>query len=95
MKTTWDITISLTGIKTKNEDVRQLNINGNVNCNFQTVPDSFNNYFLSIMGKNHSAVDKDNNFADYLCLTCNKLFPNIKYQFTSTKEIEKIISSLK
>jgi len=64
MKTTWDITISLTGIKTKNEDVRQLNINGNVNCNFQTVPDSFNNYFLSIMGKNHSAVDKDYNVAD-------------------------------
>ena len=43
MKTTWDITRSLTGINTKNEDVHHLNINGNVNCNFQTIPDSFNN----------------------------------------------------
>jgi hypothetical protein len=47
------------------------------------------------MGKNQSAVNKHNNFADYLHLTCNKPFPNIKYQYTSTKEIEKIISSLK
>jgi hypothetical protein len=95
MKTTWDITRLLTGIKTKNEDVHQMNINSNVNHNFQTIPDFFNNYFLSIMGKNHSAVNKNNNFADYLCLTCNEPFPNIKYQYTSTKEIEKIISSLK
>ena len=95
MKTTWDITRSLTGIKNKNEDVHQLNINGNVNCNFQTIPDSFKNYLLSIMGKNHSAVDKDNNFADYLRLTCNEPSPNIKYQYTSIKEIVKIISSLK
>jgi len=95
IKTTWDITRLLTGIKTKNEDIHQLNINGNVNYNFQTIPDLFNNYFISIMGKNHSAVNKNNNFADYLRLTSNKPFPNIKYQYTSTKEIEKIISSLK
>jgi hypothetical protein len=47
------------------------------------------------MGKNHSAVNMNNNFADYLHLSCNEPFPNIKYQYTSTKEIEKIISSLK
>jgi len=95
IKTTWNITRLLTGVKTKNEDVHQLNVNGNVNHNFQTIPDFFNNYFLSITGKNHSAVNKNNNFADYLCLTHNKPFPNIKYQYTSTKKIEKIISSLK
>jgi len=95
IKTTWDITRLLIGIKTKNEDIHQLNINGNVNYNFQTIPDLFNNYFISIMGKNHSAVNKNNNFADYLCLTSYKPFPNTKYQYTSTKEIEKIISSLK
>jgi hypothetical protein len=65
IKTTWDITRLLTGIKTKNEDVHQLNINGNVNYNFQTIPDLFNNYYISIMGKNHSTVNKNNNFADY------------------------------
>jgi hypothetical protein len=95
MKTIWDITRTITGIKTKNEDIHQLNINGNINYNIQTIPDFFNNYFLSITGKNHSAFNKNNNSVDYLCLTCNKPFPNIKYQYTSTKEIKKIISSLK
>jgi hypothetical protein len=79
MKTVWDITRTLTGIKTKNEDIHQLNINGNINYNLQTIPDIFNNYFLSITGKNHSAFNKNNNFVDYLRLTCNKPFPNIKY----------------
>jgi hypothetical protein len=97
MKTIWDITRTLTGIKTKNQDIQvhQLNINSNVNYNLQTIPDFFNNYFLSITGKNHSALNKNNNFVDYLCLTYNKPFPNIKYQYTSTKQTEKIISSLK
>jgi hypothetical protein len=69
MKTIWDITRSLTGIKTKNEDIHQLNTNGNIDYNFQTIPDSFNNYFLSITGKNHDAFNKNNNFVDHLCLT--------------------------
>jgi hypothetical protein len=89
MKTIWDITRTLTGIKTKNEDIHQLNINGNINYNLQTMPDFLNNYFLSITGKNRSAFNKNNSFVDYLRLTCNKPFPNIKYQYTSTKEIEK------
>jgi hypothetical protein len=95
MKTIWDITGTLTGIKTKNEDIHQLNINGNINYNLQTIPDFFNNYFLSITGKNHTAFNKNNNFVDYLCLTCNKPFPNTKNEYTSMKETEKIISSLK
>ena len=35
MKTVWDITGTLTGVKAKNEDVHQLNINGDMNYNFQ------------------------------------------------------------
>jgi hypothetical protein len=93
MKTIWNITRSWTGIKTKNEDVHQLNTNGNIDYNFHTIPDSFNNCF--IMGRNHGAFKKNNNFVDYLCLTCNKPFSNIKYQYTSIKETEKIIHSLK
>ena len=79
MKTIWDITRTLNGIKTKNEDIHQLNINGNINYNLQTIPDFFNNYFLSITGKNHSVLNK-NNSVGYQCLTCNKPFPNLKYQ---------------
>ena len=94
-KTILDITRLLTEIKTKNEDVHQLNIKGNINYNLQTISDFFNNYFLSITGKNPSALNKSNNFVDYIHLTCNEPFPNIKYQCTSTMETEKIISFLK
>ena len=37
----------------------------------------------------------NDNFAAYLNPTCNEPYPNINYQYTSTKEIEQIISSLK
>jgi len=77
MKTVWDITRTLTGVKGKNEDVHQLNINGDINYNFQTIPDFLNNYFLSITGKNHSAINKNNNSVDYLHQNFNKQFPNI------------------
>jgi hypothetical protein len=89
MEPVWGITRTLTGIKTKNKEVWQLNINGDINYNPLTIPDFFSNYFLAITGKNHSAFNKNNNFVDYLHLTCNKLFPNIRYQCTSTCEIEK------
>ena len=95
MKIIWDTARTLTGTKTKNEDIHQLNINSNINYNLQTIPDFFNNYFLSITGKKHSASKNNNNSVDYLHLTCNKPLPNIKYQYTSMKETEKIISSLK
>ena len=39
MKTVWDITRTLTGVKAKSEDIHQLNINGDINYNFQTIPD--------------------------------------------------------
>jgi len=46
MKTTWDITRSLTGIKTKNEYVHQLNINGTINYNLQPISDSTTTFYL-------------------------------------------------
>jgi hypothetical protein len=39
METFWDITRTLTGIKTKNKDMHQLNINDNISYNLQTIPD--------------------------------------------------------
>ena len=61
----------------------------------QTIPDFINNHFLSVTGKNHSAFNKNDKFAAYLRLTRNGPYPNMKYQHTSTQEIEKIINSLK
>jgi len=95
MKTIWDITRLLTGIRARNDDVHQLNTHNNSNHDFQTMPDFINNFFLSIIGKNHNVSDKNDNFAAYLHLTYNGPYPNMKYQYTSTKEIEKIISTQK
>jgi hypothetical protein len=95
MKTIWDITKLLTGIRAKNDDVHQLNTHDNTNHDFQTMPDYFNNYFLSITGKHHNVSNMNDNFAAYLRLTCNGPYPNMNYQYTSTQEIEQIISSLK
>jgi len=77
MKTVWDITRTVTVVKTKNEVTNQLNINGDINYNFHTIPDFLNTYFLSITGKNHSAINKNNNSVDYLHQNFNKQFQNI------------------
>ena len=95
MKTIWDITRLLTGVRTKYHDVHQLNTHDNTNFDSQTMPGFLNNYFLSIIGKNHNVSDKIDNSADYLNSTRNGPYPDMKYQNTSTAEIEKIISSLK
>ena len=94
MKTIWDITRLLTGMRTKNDDVHQLNTHGNTNFDSQTMPDFLNNYFLSITVKNHNVSGKIDNSADYLNSTRNGPYPDMKYQYTSA-ETEKIISSLK
>ena len=59
------------------------------------MPEYFNNHFLSITGKPHNVPNTNDNFAAYLNSTCNEPYRNINYQYTSTKEIEQIISSLK
>jgi hypothetical protein len=41
MTTTWAITRTLTEEKAKNEDIHQLNINGDIRYNFRTIPDFF------------------------------------------------------
>ena len=95
MKTVWGITRLLTGIRAKNENAHHLNTHDNINYNSQTTPDVFNNYFLSITRKNHIVPNKTDNFAVYLHLTCNRTYPNLKYQYIPTKEIKKIITFLK
>jgi hypothetical protein len=83
-------------VKAKIENIHQLNINGDLNYTFKTISDFLNNYLLSITRKNHSAIHQNNNNSvDYVHQNFNKTFPNIKYQYTSTRENEKIISSLK
>ena len=94
MKTIWDITRLLTRIRAKNDEI-QLNIHDNTNLDSQTIPEYFNNYFLSITGRPCNVPNTNDTFATYLNSTNNKPYPNMNYQYTSTKEIEHTIHSLK
>jgi hypothetical protein len=88
MKTVWDIAKLLTGKKKNTKDIHQINVDGTVNSSGQIITISFNNYFLSITG-NCTPVAKSQNSIDYLYQAFKEPFPTIKYQNTSTAEIEK------
>ena len=101
-KTTWNIVKSETEKTIKKEDISSLNINGMLIQNQQTIASFFNNYFLTVAEKlmetNH--IDKINQKQNeetlhYILRNCKHSYPNIKYRYTSTKEVEKIIKSLK
>jgi hypothetical protein len=70
--------------------------------NQQTIANSFNNYFSTVAEKlmeaNH--IDKisqiqNGNTLHHTLRKCRHPYPSIKFRYTSTKEIEKIIKSLK
>ena len=70
--------------------------------NQQTTANSFNNYFSTVaqklMERNHT--DKMNQIQNgetlhHTIRNCRHSYPNIKFRYTSTKEVEKIIKSLK
>jgi hypothetical protein len=94
MKTVWDITKSLTGKKIRSEDIRRINIGNTTTSDSHVISDSFNHYFLSIV-ENRIHTGKSNSPIDYLYQAFTKPFSTIRYQNTSTFDIEKIIKSLK
>jgi hypothetical protein len=95
MNTIRDIAKLLTGKKKNSNDIHQINTDGILTSNTQIISNSFNYYFLSII-ENRIPIAKNNNPIDYLYQAFKELFPTIKYQYTSTTEIEKkIIESLK
>ena len=94
MKTVWDIAKLLTGTKKNSNNIHQINTDGTLTSNSQIISNSFNNYFLSII-ENRILTAKNNNPIDYLYLAFKEPFPTIKYQNTSTTEVEKMIESQK
>jgi hypothetical protein len=83
-------------------DITSLNVNGRIIHNQQTIADSFNKYFSNVAEKLI-----ETNYMDKMNLTHNvttldkairnskQLYPSIQFKRTSSKEIEKIIKSLK
>jgi hypothetical protein len=100
MKTTWNIVKSVTGKRSEKKPFQLVHTNGTLTENQQVIADSFQNHFLSVADKTISTINnnpdiKDNNFIDYLFRVFINTFPNIIFDHTMTKEIEKIIKSLK
>jgi hypothetical protein len=101
-RTTWNIVRSETMKKKGKEGITSLNINGMLIRNQQIIANSFSNYFSNIAEKlieeNH--IDKtdllqNGTTLDHALRNCDQMYPSIKFRYTSTKEIEKIINLLK
>ena len=95
MKTTWNI------IKAETNRLKGPT-NTTIN-NYQNSPEAFNKHFLSITEniihdirlKNKKGYNINKNPNYYLLSLFHKPFPSMKFKNTSTKEIERIINSLK
>jgi hypothetical protein len=91
MKTTWNI------IKSETNRLKRSHIN------YKNSPDSFNDHFLSIAERimqsvRHTDTESTNankNPMYYMSKISHNPFPNIKFSNTSTREIERIINSIK
>ena len=86
----------------KEEEISWLNINGLLIQNQLTIANTLNSYFSAtaeeIMGINH--IDKMNHLrhgepVNNILQNCKRPYPGIKFRYKSTKEIKRIIKSLK
>jgi hypothetical protein len=83
--------------------VRLLNISGGLRNNWQTIANSFSHYFLTIAYKiidnngndKMGQSDNSNNPQNYKHQILKHPFPNIKFNYTQTNEIENIYETLK
>jgi hypothetical protein len=91
MKTTWNI------IKSETNRLKSSHIN------YENSPVSFNDHFLSIAGRNMQSIrhsdtestNANNNPTYYMSKMSHNPIPNMKFNNTSTGEIERIINSIK
>ena len=79
--------------KTEKEDITSLNINGTLIQNQQTIANFFNNYFATVAEKLIKSKHMDKK--TQILPNSRHSYPNIKFRYTSTKEIEETIKSLK
>jgi hypothetical protein len=88
IKTTWNIIKMITGKRTNNTKVQFLNIGKKLTDNPQQIADSFNDYFLIIVGKinsnnvrcHHPREFNFDKHKSYLSQAFPTLFPEIKLE---------------
>ena len=98
MKTTWNIICKETSKLTNENNIKSLRINDHVVYNQITIANELNNYFLNSAGsisnrrinEKEEASPLQNLFKNF-----NQPLKDISWPYTSAKEINKIINSLK
>ena len=106
MKKTWDIINLETHRKTNNGEIQSLKIEDKYVTNQQSIAESFNTYFLSVVDniKNNNTQNHSKNMQNtinsdslnqFMSHTHNVAYPHMKHNPTTTKEIDEIIKSLK
>jgi len=100
VNTTWDI-LKGNMQNHKNKGTQLINIVGKFITNQQSITNFFSNYFLTVADKITSNIKNDKNLINcnnpIHCLHKNFKLPcsNMKLKYTTPKEIEKMIKSLK
>jgi len=99
MKTTWNIIHKETSKLTNENNIRSLRINDRVVYNQIAIANELNNYFLNISGsiskKRINEKEEEASPLQNLFKYFNQPFKDISWSYTSAKEINKIIDSLK
>jgi hypothetical protein len=99
MKTTWNIIHKEISNPTNENNIKSLRINNHTEYNQTSIANEFNTYFLNVAGstgtKGINEIEEGVSPLQYLLEYFNQPFKNICWTYTSSKEINKIIDSLK
>ena len=104
VKTTWGIINKESGRNKKRIEIQALQVEGKKFTDQQTIAETFNEYFVAIAENakrqiKNNLINDDNDNMDshnhFIEQAFNKPYPSMECKYTTTKEIEQIIQSLK
>ena len=99
--TTWNIVKTLTNSGITSSNIVEMNVHNNLTSNPFTIANAFNSYFSSVAeslkSKNYLDMNSTNNNdpLSYLRQNFNHIISPIRFNNTSTHEVDQIINSLK
>jgi len=98
MKTTWNIIHKEISNPTNENNIKSLQINNHIVYNQISIANELNNYFLNLAESTSNKrinEKEDASPLQYLFEYFNQPFKDISWTYTSSKEVNKIIDSLK
>jgi hypothetical protein len=93
----WNIIKNNSNINSKGHNINSIKVNGKLSRNGHIIMDAFSNYFVSAVQNNclSNAMPNCANSKAYLFKAFNQPFPDLKFKWVSSYEIEDITRSLK